>query len=105
MILLLYIVNDENFYLSERNEEIRENLSYDKIINNEMYPGEEIKVNKDDNLFLRKINLSLPLKNNALIKDLTNSIEFKKCKVDFLLKSLDHNESNKNENNNKNFNS
>ncbi len=96
----IHLINDENFYLSERRIDIRSNLSYDTIINNEIYPGEEIKVNKEENLFHRTVNLSLPLKKNSLLKDFNNSIE-NKSKVDFLLKSLDDNESNKNENSNK----
>ena len=93
------LINDENFDLLERSNELN-NISFETMINNEIYPGEEIKINKEDNLFQRKVNLSI--KSNIYIKELSNSSE-KKSKAD-ILKSLDENENtelNKNENNNK----
>ena len=82
------LINDENFDVFENNEENQSNLSFDKVINNEIYPGEEIKVNKEENLLLKKVNYDYPAKKH--------NIKFKNSKIQLLLKYLDDNEVNRN---------
>ena len=94
----MHYINDENCEKSEENR--KKPICYDKTINNEINPGEEIKINKEENLFFRKVNFLNPIKNYSHLNNLNNSIEFKKSKVDFLLNSFSESELDKNINNN-----
>ena len=54
------LFNDNKDNLIENSEE--NSLSYDEIINDEIYSGEEIKVNEEENLLFKKVDLSNNLK-------------------------------------------
>ena len=95
----LNLINDENFDIVERIEDNNSNnFSYDKNINNEINLGEEIIINKGDNLFTRKINSLYPIKSNSYInKNAKNdNMEFRNSKVELLLNSLYSKESDNN---------
>ena len=93
----IQLINDENLNIFNRSQENSSNSdSYDNRINNEIYPNEEIKVNKEENLFLRRANFRYPIKKYPIKIETNNSIEYKNSKIEFLLKSFDDNEVNKN---------
>ena len=86
------LINDERMSLGldERSEDNRNSIiSYDKTTNNEIYPGEEIKINKEENLFLRKVDALYPIKNNSNNNEINNNlIDDKKTKVELLLRAF-----------------
>ena len=87
-------IKDENFKIFGNSEESSSNnFSYDNIINREIHSGEEIKINKEEDLLFRKIHYSYPMKSNSH-NELNNSNEFKKSKLHILLRSFDEKETN-----------
>ena len=62
--------------------------SYDKAINMEIYPGEIIEVNKEDNLLYKKIDFNIESDNN--FNKINSNIEYKNTKLEKLLKSFEH---------------
>ena len=97
------LINEENYEMIEKSDEnlsnISNNISYDNIINNEIHSGEEIKVNKEENLLFKKISSSYPFIKNPR-HDLNNSIEYKNSKLQILLKSFVEKESSEKKNGN-----
>ena len=77
-----------NFDDSAKSENIQNNASninsYEKEINIEIYPGEEIKFNKDENLLYKKIDFNTKDNCNDF-KD----IQYKNSKLEKLLKSFE----------------
>ena len=105
----------ENFSNLDENEEILSNKSsYNKEINIEIYPGEVIKVNKEENLLYKKINFNSDDEFNEFGK---KTIEYKNSRLEKLLNSFDNDTKslnskkiknteiniNNNDNSNKNF--
>ena len=76
------LFNDNKENLIENSEE--NNISYDEIINDEIYSGEEIKVSKEENLLFKKVDLSNNLNKISHIKELSNIIEHKNSKLQLL---------------------
>ena len=101
----LQLINDEHYYIREKSEENNSNeLSYDKVINDEIYPGEEIKINEDENLLLKKIDLKHIINQSYINNyDVINK-EDKKAKLQILLNSFDSSEKKNNINKNININ-
>ena len=86
---LLSIKNNKNSYNSIDNNE-EEDIFYDKGINDELFSGEVINVNNEDNLLNRKIIFNNKSDFN------NNNINFKNDKIKLLLDSSeDENENNK----------
>ena len=98
----LQLINDENIDSLGKDEEKQSNLSYNKLINDEIYPGEEIQLKKDEPLLLKKkVDYDYQIKKEILINDNNNKCYNKKLQL--LLKCLDdNNEANKNTNSNSN---
>ena len=97
----MQLINDEsiNMDLGEIEGNIINNFAYDKIINNEIYPGEEININKGEDLFLKKYDILSPMKKNINKNEFNNSInEVKKRKIDYLLRSFDDSSEDKDKN-------
>ena len=90
------LINDNKDNLIENSEE--NNISYDEIINDEIYSGEEIKVSKEENLLFKKIDLSNSLKKISNINELSNIIEHKNSKLQMLLNSALKNDSSRQKN-------
>ena len=85
-------INDENININDKSKDNNSNnFQYDKIINDEIYPGEEIKINKEDNLLFRKVDISYPFIRNSSLLDLDKS---RNSKIELLLKSIDEKELN-----------
>ena len=99
----LQLINDEKYYIRENSDENNSNeLSYDKVINDEIYPGEEIKINNNENLLMKKIDLKNILNQSYINNFDAINKESKKEKLQILLNSLDSSE--KKDNINKNIN-
>ena len=93
----LQLINDENFNIFNKSDDnSSDNYSYDNNINNEIYPNEEIIVNKEENLFLRRAHFPYPIKKFPMKIEADNNVEYKNSKIEYLLKSFDDNEENKN---------
>ena len=85
------INDDDNIGLIEEirdeNNESQSHLSsYERVVNNEIYPGEEIKINDDNLLFNKK--LILPHQNNKKVLN-DSSIDNKNSKIHLLLNSFE----------------
>ena len=91
------LFNDNKDNLIENSEE--NNISYDEIINDEIYSGEEIKVSKEENLLFKKVDLSNSLNKIPHIKELSNIIDNKNSKLQILLSSTIKNDSSRQKNN------
>ena len=87
------LFNDYKDNLIENSEE--NSMSYDEIINDEIYSGEEIKISKEENLLFKKIDISNSLKKISHINELSNIIEHKNSKLQMLLSSELKNDSSK----------
>ena len=101
----LQLINDENYNMKEKSDEYKSNdFSFDKDINDEIYPGEEIKLNQEDNLLLKKIDFK-SISNQSYINnfDIIKK-DNKKSKLQILLNSLDSSEEKKTVNKNININ-
>ena len=84
-------MNDDDIGLIEvkdENNESESNISfYERVVNDEIYPGEEIKINKENILLFNK-KLNLPYQNNKkLVND--SSIDHKNSKINLLLHSFE----------------
>ena len=85
------LMNDDKIGLivnKDENNENESNLSlYERVVNNEIYPGEEININKENNLLFNK-KLNLPYQNNTkFVND--SSIDNKNSKINLLLNSFE----------------
>ena len=77
--------NNTNFVYNNQEDSISNNSSFEKEINEEIYPGEEIQVNKEENLLNKKIDLSI----EDNLNDYNSDFDFKNTKIEKLLKSFD----------------
>jgi len=91
------LFNDNKDNLIENSEE--NSISYDEIINDEIYSGEEIKVNKEENLLFKKVDLSNNLKKISHINELSNIKDNKNSKLEILLSSALKKDSSRQKNN------
>ena len=83
------LINEENIDILEKSESnILNDLPYDKIINDEMKFGEEIKIYKEENLLSKKIKFDYP--KYSQINIMNNSIEHKNTNLKILLNSFDN---------------
>ena len=73
--------------LNSGKEMISDSSSYDRGINIEIYPGEEIELNNEENLLYKKINFISKENNNNELNN--KEIEFKNSKIEKLLKSFE----------------
>ena len=79
--------NKDNTNNFEKNKEkISESSYYNRIINSEMYPGEEIQLNNDENLLNKKLDF-IPKENYDKFNK--KNIEYKNSKLEELLKSFE----------------
>ena len=84
--------NRNNNYIYENNNEILSkslcsNLSsYEREINNEIYPGEIIQTNQEENLLFKKIDIN---KEENNINEINSDFDYKNTKIKKLLKSYD----------------
>ena len=89
-------MNNSNFDIiddkKEENNEHESDAFYKKEINKEIYPGEFIKINKDESLLFKKLNLSSLIEDNS---DINNSFENKNTKLQYLLNSFEKENKNK----------
>jgi len=90
------LINSNKDNLIEMSEE--SNISYDEIINDEIYSGEEIKVSNEENLLFKKVDLSNNIKKISQINELSNIIEHKNSKLQILLSSTLKNDSSRKKN-------
>ena len=84
-------VTDEDIGLigiKDENNESESNLSfYERVVNEEIYPGEEIKIDEENNLLFNK-KLNLPYQNNTKLAN-DSSIDNKNSKIHLLLNSFE----------------
>ena len=90
-----YIFNKKNkFDIIDQNEDSESDSDtyFENTINKEMYPGEVIEVNKEENLLLKKIKFVSPTQENS---ELNNSFENKNDKLQFILRTIEDENENK----------
>ena len=84
-------MNDEDIDfigINDENNESESNISfYERVVNDEIYPGEEIKINKENNLLFNK-KLNLPYQNNKKFVN-ESSVDNKNSKIHLLLNSFE----------------
>ena len=79
---------NSQFDIIDRNGDSESDTYFENSINKEIYPGEVIEVNKEENLLLKKIKLDSQNHENS---ELNNSIESKHTKLQLILRT-DENE-------------
>ena len=79
-------MNKDNL-IDNTEDNISKKSSYNKDVNIEIYPGEEIAVNKEDTLLCKKIDFN---SKNKILNKPNNILECKNSKIEKLLNSFDN---------------
>ena len=88
-----YNFNEKSkFDIIDQKEDSESDTYFENSINKEIYPGELIEVNKEENLLLKKIKLDSPTQENS---ELNFSFENKNNKLQLILRTIEDENENK----------